>query len=72
MIPRSFIQEWSKFVPWQEPRQVEQDLIITKALLQIYKSDILRENLAFRGGTALNKLYFIWYGVNINALYYKL
>jgi hypothetical protein len=31
MIPRSHIQEWSKIVPWQEPRQIEQDLIITKS-----------------------------------------
>jgi len=58
MIPRKFIQEWSKFVPWQELRQVEQDLIITNALLKIYNHDELREKLAFRGGTALNKLFF--------------
>ena len=58
MIPRQYIQEWSKFVPWQERRQVEQDLIITKSLLKIYGNDYLRESLAFRGGTALNKLFF--------------
>lgn len=58
MIPRKFIQEWSKFVPWQEPRQVEQDLIITNALLKIYSHNELRDKLAFRGGTALNKLFF--------------
>lgn len=58
MIPRRFIQEWAKFVPWQEPRQIEQDLIITNALLKIYNHDALRERLAFRGGTALNKLFF--------------
>ncbi len=58
MIPRSFIQEWAKHAPWQQPRQVEQDLIITKALLQIFSIPELRESLAFRGGTALNKLFF--------------
>lgn len=36
MIPRSHIQERAKTVPWQEPRQVEQDLIITNALLKLY------------------------------------
>lgn len=58
MIPKRFILEWTKFVPWQEPRQIEQDLIITNALLKIYAQPQLQENLAFRGGTALNKLYF--------------
>lgn len=58
MIPRSHIQEWSKIVPWQEPRQVEQDLIITNALLKLYAHPHLSKSLAFRGGTALNKLFF--------------
>ncbi len=58
MIPRSYIQEWSKTVPWQEPRQVEQDLIITNALLKLYGHPHLCVSLAFRGGTALNKLFF--------------
>lgn len=57
MIQRPFIQEWAKNVPWQNFRQVEQDLVITKALLEIYAIPSLRNNLAFRGGTALNKLY---------------
>lgn len=58
MIPRSHILEWSKVVPWQEPRQVEQDLLITNALLKLYTHPHLRLSLAFRGGTALNKLFF--------------
>lgn len=58
MIPRSYIQEWSKIAPWQEPRQVEQDLIITHALLKLYAHPHLCISLAFRGGTALNKLFF--------------
>jgi predicted nucleotidyltransferase component of viral defense system len=58
MIPKTFITEWSAFAPWLEPRQIEQDLIITTALLKLYNHPILRETLAFRGGTALNKLIF--------------
>lgn len=58
MIPRTYIIEWASVVPWAEPRQIEQDLIITKALLHIYEHPILKETLAFRGGTALNKLIF--------------
>lgn len=58
MIPRSHIQEWSKIAPWQEPRQIEQDLIITNALLKLFAHPHVRVSLAFHGGTALNKLFF--------------
>jgi len=58
MIPKNFIVEWGAIVPWQQPEQIEQDLIITTALVKIYQHPMLREKLAFRGGTALNKLYF--------------
>lgn len=58
MIPKTYLTEWTHFVPWQEERQVEQDLIITIALLKLYSNPILRNSLAFRGGTALNKLFF--------------
>jgi predicted nucleotidyltransferase component of viral defense system len=37
--------------------QVEQDLIISRTLVEIFSDEFLRENLAFRGGTALHKLY---------------
>lgn len=58
MIPRSYILEWSKVAPWPQLYQIEQDLIITRALVDIYKNPILRKTVAFRGGTALNKLIF--------------
>ncbi len=58
MIPRNFIIEWTSVVPWAEPRQVEQDLIITGTLLKLYGHQLLQATLAFRGGTALNKLFF--------------
>lgn len=57
MIPRRYIDEWKEFVNWNENTQIEQDLILTRALVAIYNEDFLRENLAFRGGTALHKLY---------------
>ena len=57
MIPQAAITEWSEFVFWRDEVQVEQDLIICKALVEIYKDDYLAKNLAFRGGTALHKLY---------------
>jgi predicted nucleotidyltransferase component of viral defense system len=57
MIPQSAIIEWSNYVPWQTNEQVEQDLIICRALVEIFKDNFLSEKLAFRGGTALHKLY---------------
>jgi predicted nucleotidyltransferase component of viral defense system len=36
---------------------VEQDLVICRALVEIFSDDWLAERLAFRGGTALHKLY---------------
>ena len=57
MIPQYNIIEWSNFVPWQTNAQIEQDLIISRMLVALFSDDFLREHLAFRGGTALHKLY---------------
>lgn len=57
MIPQNFITKWSVSSPWAENKQVEQDLIICRALCSIYNDEFLAEHLAFRGGTALGKLY---------------
>lgn len=57
MIPERAIKEWNEVVPWQSPLMVEQDLIICRALVSIFSDEFLRENLAFRGGTALHKLF---------------
>jgi predicted nucleotidyltransferase component of viral defense system len=57
MLPRRYIEEWKEFAPWSEDGQVEQDLIIEKALLQLFSNQFIKERLAFRGGTALHKLF---------------
>ncbi|HRZ41292.1 MAG TPA: nucleotidyl transferase AbiEii/AbiGii toxin family protein [Bacteroidales bacterium] len=57
MIPRGYIAEWSQQVPWQSHEQVEQDLVISRALIEIFTDKWLADSLAFRGGTALHKLY---------------
>ncbi len=57
MIPKPQIAQWQSQAPWREFAQVEQDLIISRALVEIFSDDFLRENLAFRGGTAIHKLY---------------
>ena len=57
MIPQDFISEWKKAAPWAQNDQVEQDLIICRALVEIFNHPILADNLACRGGTALFKLH---------------
>jgi len=58
MIPQNAIREWNKFAPWADPAQVEQDLIISRSLIHIYNDPYLAKAFAFRGGTALHKLFF--------------
>ncbi len=57
MIPLAYINEWQQFAPWPMRSQVEQDLIICRALVEIFNDPFLSNELAFRGGTALFKLY---------------
>ena len=57
MIPKPYIAKWQDHAPWKQFYQVEQDLVISRALVEIFSDNFLRENLAFRGGTALHKLY---------------
>jgi predicted nucleotidyltransferase component of viral defense system len=57
VIPRDFITEWRTHVPWVQDFQVEQDLVICRALVAIFNHPLLAKSLAFRGGTALYKLH---------------
>ena len=57
MIPRPYITAWQEHAPWKSFSQIEQDLVISRTLVELFSDDFLRENLAFRGGTALHKLY---------------
>jgi len=57
MIPRDYITEWRANAPWQQSSQVEQDLVISRALVELYRHPLVAEHLVFRGGTALFKLH---------------
>ncbi len=57
MIPRRYITAWKKHAPWSNDGQVEQDLVIEKALVQLFSDPFLKKQLAFRGGTALHKIF---------------
>lgn len=56
MINRDFISEWRSEAPWLQSYQVEQDLVISRALVELFSNQTLHDSLAFRGGTALYKL----------------
>lgn len=58
MIPERDILDWGKVVPWTDRRQMEQDLVISRVLVELFSDPFLNEQLRFRGGTALNKLHF--------------
>jgi len=57
VIPLDYITEWRQMAPWAQDAQVEQDLVISRALVHLFQQDELSTLLAFRGGTALYKLY---------------
>jgi hypothetical protein len=57
LIPRAHITAWRSHAPWPLDSQIEQDLILSRALVELYSEDSISGHLAFRGGTALHKLY---------------
>ena len=57
MIPRDFITAWRRQAPWLRDAQVEQDLVISRAIVELFRIPELADRLVFRGGTALYKLH---------------
>lgn len=57
MINRPAIVDWEKQVPWPENQQIEQDLLLSRAIVEIFSDERLSKTLLFRGGTALYKLH---------------
>lgn len=49
MIPRDYITSWRSEAPWVQDFQVEQDLVISRALVEIFSHPLLREALAQAG-----------------------
>jgi len=74
MINKRYITQWYEFSPWQNTAQIEQDLVISRAISEIYNNPLLSEHLVFRGGTALNKLFFkqgLRYSEDIDLVQFK-
>lgn len=56
MIPQADIVAWRQVAPWADDGMVEQDLVLSRALVEIFVDATLAAGVAFRGGTALHKL----------------
>jgi predicted nucleotidyltransferase component of viral defense system len=57
LIPAANITAWRRHAPWPEDSQVEQDLILSRLMVEIANDDLLGGELAMRGGTCLHKLH---------------
>lgn len=57
MIPQAAITAHSRVVPWPTLEQVEQDLLLSRLIVEIANDDYLGDELVFRGGTCLHKLH---------------
>ncbi len=57
MIPQAFITEWASRVPWPESYQVEQDLILSRLMIEIAENELLKDEFVMRGGTCLHKVH---------------
>ncbi len=56
MISQAHITAWRETAPWGDDAQVEQDLVLSRAVVEVFAEPGLVDALALRGGTALNKL----------------
>ena len=57
MIPIPFLNEWRQIAPWSDDRMIEQDLVISRLLIELFNHPELNNSFAFRGGTAIFKLF---------------
>lgn len=69
MIERGSINLWKNEIPWRDEVQVEQDLVLSRALVELFQQKEIADTCTLRGGTALNKVVFgpaalRWYGVS--------
>ena len=57
MIAQAYLNEWSARAPWPTQTQIEQDLLLSRLMIEIARDDVLGPELAMRGGTCLHKLH---------------
>jgi predicted nucleotidyltransferase component of viral defense system len=57
MLTRQDVLAHQQAVPWPALRQVEQDLLLSQAMLAIFDDGFLKGQVAMRGGTILHKVH---------------
>jgi hypothetical protein len=57
MIPRAHVTAWRASAPWPSDAQIEQDLVLSRALVEMFSRPAVAKVVAFRGGGALHKLF---------------
>lgn len=57
MRPQREIIAWREHAPWSTGMQVEQDLLLTVAMVAIFNDSFLKTQVAMRGGTVLHKVH---------------
>ena len=57
MIPEADIRDWRGVVPWTDVQAVEQDLVISRLMVEVANHPLLGEELIMRGGTCFHKLW---------------
>jgi predicted nucleotidyltransferase component of viral defense system len=58
MIDHHSLMSWKKNAPWPSEIQVEQDLIISRALVDIFNHPLLGEEVSLRGGACMQRCFF--------------
>lgn len=56
MMRRTDVIQWGVDHPWQNENQIEQDLLLSMAMIEVASDPLLGEELLLRGGTAFHKL----------------
>jgi len=57
VIPRTHIAAWRNVDPWPDDAHVEEDLVLSRALVEIFGRPNVAKQFASRGATALHKLF---------------
>lgn len=57
MITAADIAHWRTHVPWVSPEHVEQDLVLSRLIVEFANHPLLGADLVFRGGTCFHKLW---------------
>jgi predicted nucleotidyltransferase component of viral defense system len=57
VIPQAQITAWRAHAPWADDALVEQDLVLSRAVVEIFSNETIAANVALRGGTAYHKVF---------------